>query len=119
MGYGPTGSARGDANYGDRPVTFKYSDAERIASAVHQYETGRRPPKGSKLPRATGPGPVRYATFTGGWFKGEYKVVTVVATTATSSIYNALFDVISYSNTTSRSCFVSGGFLLNADCVRP
>jgi hypothetical protein len=119
MGYGPTKSFTGDPNWGDRPVQFRHADAQRIAAAVHKSETGRTLPKGSRLPRSV-ESTVQYAVFTGGWFKGEFKVVTVgvdSATTHTASVHNALFNLISYSNTTARSCFVSGGFLLNADCV--
>lgn len=40
------------ANKTDRPVQFRMQDAQRIASVVHTVESGRRQPKGSRLPRA-------------------------------------------------------------------
>lgn len=114
-------------NSGDEMVTFRKSDAQRIANTVHAYESGRRPRNSSVLPRAPGGGGsgVAEAFYVGGWVKGEAKQITFTAdTAATASAYNMIRTVaVPYTNSTARLCTVSlrsdgsGAYILiNSEC---
>lgn len=88
------------ANKTDQPVQFRAKDAQRIASVVHEVETGRRQPKGSWLPRAFsgggGSGGIREATFCGAWPKGQKKTVILGvggSSTSTASAFNWQFSI--------------------------
>jgi hypothetical protein len=56
MAYGPTRSAYGAGNPGQRVAQFTFQDAQRIANVVHEVETARRLHNPSMLPRAVGTG---------------------------------------------------------------
>lgn len=105
MTSGPTPNYRAQANSGSKPVQFTLADAQRISRAVMDSERSRRGRKPSSLPRAVGSGGgVDRAKFTGSWFKGQAKVVTLVASTATANCSNYIVDVL-YSDGM-RNCFV-------------
>lgn len=106
------------SNRGDQPVTFRHSDAQRIANAVAAHEGGRRDRKPSQLPRAAGGGgggsELRTATFLGGWLRGTYRVINFdghnVAFGSTNTavclnITNHIYGV--GSSTAARRCFVT------------
>lgn len=82
-------------NSGDETVTFRKSDAQRIANTVHAYESARRPRNSSVLPRAPGGGGgVVTARFTGAWSKDTMKTVTfLVNTTETVSVTNIFSNI--------------------------
>lgn len=102
MGAGPTPQMNQGGNHGDKPVSFTLADAERINAVVQSVETGRRGRKFSTLPRAAGAGggAIVTASFSGSWFKGVNKVLTVGDSTAT--VTNILSDVL-YSSTTRKA----------------
>lgn len=88
----------GAGNSGEQPVSFKLSDAQRIAKAVGEFESGRRGRRGSTLPRAAGGGGgggggIQFATFNGNWPKNTYKVVTLNPANTTASAYNATVNI--------------------------
>lgn len=80
------------------PVSFTKTDAQRIANVVHAYETSKRVPNPSKLPRAPGGGGsvLRLCQFTGQWpnepgqtGSENVKVVTLYTKSPTSASPNA------------------------------
>jgi len=95
------------SNSPDQPTSFRRRDAQRIASAVHAHETGRKPRSASSLPRAAGGGGggggVARGEFGGSWYKGQTKVVTVSGETARCN--NFIVDIL-YSNS-NRTCFMA------------
>ena len=111
-------------NPGDEAVTFRKSDAQRIANVVHAYESGRRPRNGSVLPRAPGGGGggVVTARFTGAWSKNAVKMVTLlVNTTETVSATNIFSNVAApQSGATFRKCAIAkegtAWILIAAEC---
>ena len=97
-GYGPSPSSRGAGNSGETPVSFKLSDAERIARAVSQVEGQRRGRRGSTLPRAAGGGggtSVEFGTFSGSWAKDTYKTITIIPANTTATAYNSFSHIAS------------------------
>jgi hypothetical protein len=125
MPYGPTPSQKTGSNSGDRLVSFRLSDAERIADVVREVEGARRGRKSSSLPRAAGgaASSIVTASFVGGWLKGTEKVIYTVgipgqasAVTAVSS--NVLGNVLHSSSV--RKCVlarIDGEYtLLSAEC---
>ncbi len=119
------GKQKTDAN---SPAYFTQKDGQRVANAVHAYETGRRGRNPSKLPRAPGGGgsSVDEATFTGAWTKGAKKSITFAADTARTALAVNLFRSIPIaSDFGTRMCLVSprsttdanGEYVLvNAEC---
>lgn len=72
-------------------VDFTRGAAERIARAVRIVETGGRneaPLSFRKIDTPEAGGKVRLGTFTGGWQKGDDKVVTLSGSTATYLVRN-------------------------------
>jgi hypothetical protein len=105
-------------NRGDQPVTFRHSDAQRIANAVAAHESGRRDRKSSQLPRAAGGGSgggvtLVTATFLGSWFTGQYKPVNFDGhhynwqSTNTALCFNQIMSFYGNGATTPRVCIVS------------
>lgn len=89
---------------------FTLQDAERIGRVVGRVETGRRARIGSSLPRAVGSGgggegEIQFATFVGGWQKGQYKVVTMKNDDSTASAYNSMSNIAGVSSP--RDCAVA------------
>ena len=82
------------ANKGDRVVQFRHGDAQRIADAVHAFETSRRDHNPSTLPRAVGGGGggggVVDAYYYGAWNKGTIKVISFASDTTGTSTANAI-----------------------------
>jgi hypothetical protein len=105
------------ANRGDQPVTFRHSDAQRIANAVAAHESGRRDRKSSQLPRAAGGGggggDLRTATFLGSWLRHSSTIINfdghnfAAASTNTASCVNFLFSIPGSGLTEHRTCLVS------------
>lgn len=128
MAYGPSKSNRGAGNPGSQPVTFTLGDAQRIGDVVRIVETGRRGRIGSSLPRATGgggggSGGIMLASFTGTWWKGTEKVVTILESpvTSTASAVNVLANIASKPGPP-RKCYVAVSgtaalSLIAAECV--
>jgi hypothetical protein len=125
MTSGPTPGYRSQPNFGSKAVQFSLDDAQRISRAVVDSERSRRGRKPSVLPRAAGGGggAADRAQFTGSWFKGQTKVVTILSSTTTAQCTNYIVDVL-YSNATS-NCFivpdaaVEGQYtLLIPECIR-
>ncbi len=114
------------SNRGDQPVTFRHSDAQRIANAVAAHEGGRRDRKSSQLPRAAGGagGGIVTATFLANWLTNQDKVVHLGgAVTNTASARNELFDIVGSGGQNVRKCLLSrhpvleGAYILvNFDC---
>lgn len=104
---------------GDQPSQFRVRDAQRIAKAVHAYETERKGRNPSSLPRAVGGGgggggAIRRATFSGVWLVGTEKVVTFADNTAqTASIANFLFNI---PHGSTRDALVTEEFLVAVRC---
>ena len=119
LSYGPTRQFLGAGNGGDQLVSFRLSDAQRIASVVSDVEKSRRGRRGSALPRAAcgGGGGVFTASFSGSWLKGTDKVLTVLG--ATAPVANITSDIL-YSTAT-RKCFVtmidSKYVLISSECA--
>ncbi len=119
------GKQKTDAN---SPAYITQKDGQRVANAVHAYETGRRGRKPSQLPRAPGGGggSIDEATFTGAWTKGATKSVTFTADTArTAAAVNLFRSIPIASDFGTRKCLVapSSGtdpniqyVLVNAEC---
>jgi hypothetical protein len=115
------------ANKGNHLVSFTHQDAQRINASVTATERARRGRNPSSLPRATGGGGGgggQMATFTGQWFKGQEKVVTLMIGTnaaSTTRCSNFIVDVL-YSDA-ARFCFVTpfdppGYTLMIPECIR-
>jgi len=109
-----SGSYRSSGNWGKKAVQFTLQDAQRIAEAVQGHERGRRGRKPSTLPRAAGGGGatesgggVAFATFSGSWFKGTYKTISLFLPSgpATASAYNSLSNIAGTGP--NRNCTVS------------
>lgn len=81
------------------PVLISAKDAQRLANVVHAYETSRRTPNPSVLPRAPGGGgggTIRLCQFTGAWTNEpgntgheNLKLVTLYRKDETSASANA------------------------------
>lgn len=95
------------ANQGEQPIQFRRRDGQRIADAVRAHERGRKPAKASSLPRAAGGsgGSVVRGQFSGSWYKGQTKVVTISASGQTTRCNNFIVDIL-YSNS-NRACFMA------------
>lgn len=120
------------ANKTDRLVQFRFQDAQRIASVVHEVESSRRDRNPSQLPRAFsgGGGSLKVCQFSGAWPKGTDKIVTIVsssdfATTATissstTSVKNFLFDSVGSCDGGNKKAVIGtdGGiwFLISPEC---
>lgn len=120
------------ANSNDRLVQFRLRDAQRIANAVHAYESGRRDGAPSTLPRAVGSNNrgLTEAFFWGAWPKDEIKQVSFAydtTGTSTASAYNYLCSIQAQSGPENsyRRCIVMPGTefddnaeyaLVNAEC---
>lgn len=111
----------------DSPASLSQKDAQRVANAVHAYETSRRQGRSSTLPRAPGGGgSVAEATFYGGWVKGATKSVTFTADTMSTAAAVNLFRTIPISSDfLPRTCLISPRpsttstseyILVNAEC---
>lgn len=105
------------ANKTEQVVQFRHKDAQRIASAVHAYETARRGKNPSVLPRAVGGGSeITLGVFTGAWSIGQEKEVRVQAdTNVTTSVVNHFHPNIGFT-ASGRTCAFSGGILVLVRC---
>lgn len=120
------------SNSGERLVQFRLRDAQRIASAVHAYESGRRDGKPSTLARAVGSSSrgLKEAFFWGAWPKDQIKQVSFAydtTGTSTASAYNYLCNIQAQSGPENsyRRCIIMPGTefepdaeyaLVNAEC---
>lgn len=114
------------ANRGDQPVTFRHSDAQRIANAVAAHESGRRDRKSSQLPRAAGAagGGIVTATFLANWLVSQDKIVHLGGpVTNTAYARNELYDIVGSGGANNRKCLLSKHpsieqryILINFDC---
>lgn len=79
-----------DQGAGERYVKFSRQSAQRIAKVVRQVEGGDRNQSGLKFehPVPGAAASLKVATFTGSWGTGAWKVVTLVGSTNTASVYN-------------------------------
>lgn len=76
--FGGQSKSKAPANQGDQTVQFRRSDAQRIANAVHAYETGIRQANPSRLPRAVvGGGRLRLCKTSAAFNKGTVATLNV------------------------------------------
>jgi len=122
MSYGPTPSTQNGTNFGEKPVMFRHSDAQRISDAVNTVENTKRGRNPSRLPRVAGGGSLTKAYFYGGWLSQAVKQITFAAdTTSTAACKNLFSSVSPGTSYYPRVCFVTpdpdyGYVLVRSDC---
>ena len=119
---GATPSHLTGGNFGDKPVMFRHSDAQRISNTVNAVENARRARNPSKLPRIHNGGSLTKAYFYGGWLSQAVKQITFAAdTTSTAACKNLFSSVSPGTSYYPRVCFVTpdpdyGYVLVRSDC---
>jgi hypothetical protein len=104
------------------PAYFTQKDGQRVANAVHAFETSRRPRNPSVLPRAPGGvGGFATARFTGAWQKGTLKTITFMVNTSNTAVATNIFSNVSApSSGQFRTCAVAqegtAWVLIAAEC---